>query len=345
MAELGRRRDLPALLDRYVPLGPDQAAVRLGVRRADFDHAVKLGWIVPTGSVEIDFKRQGGITTVPLYSAEDVALLPVVRPYVDWRAVYAVADGRRSPLAAFTPVVRGQDRVQLGDIARMARVGRAAAAARRRRYPDFPAPAGGTELRPLFDRPAVVAWLLAQDKIGVPVAMPAGTLTLVCSGRGAARFRLDGPWLELADDTEGQDQLSGWTTDTDADELAELAAGEFGASTSRLTVPGSGPVAVLGEVRVIERYRSGAGGLRITLAWPARLRGAAGERPAGGVIRQAVPYAGPADACPCRRQDCGGLVPAPRCEEYGDAAVPVMEWHPGGGSRCAQLHTRSLTRR
>lgn len=36
VAALARRRDLPVLLDRYVPLGPDQAAVRLGVRRVDF---------------------------------------------------------------------------------------------------------------------------------------------------------------------------------------------------------------------------------------------------------------------------------------------------------------------
>ncbi|MFI8326973.1 hypothetical protein [Streptomyces sp. NPDC085529] len=36
-AALARRRDLPALLDRHVLLGPDQAAVRLGVRRTDFD--------------------------------------------------------------------------------------------------------------------------------------------------------------------------------------------------------------------------------------------------------------------------------------------------------------------
>ncbi len=43
VAALGRRRDLPALLDRQVPLGPDQAAVRLGVRRTDFDQVVRLG--------------------------------------------------------------------------------------------------------------------------------------------------------------------------------------------------------------------------------------------------------------------------------------------------------------
>ncbi|MFI8345249.1 hypothetical protein ACIF8W_35050 [Streptomyces sp. NPDC085639] len=43
MAALARRRDLPALLDRHVPLGPDQAAVRLGVRRTDVDQAVGSG--------------------------------------------------------------------------------------------------------------------------------------------------------------------------------------------------------------------------------------------------------------------------------------------------------------
>ncbi|MBT2469914.1 hypothetical protein J7E97_19030 [Streptomyces sp. ISL-66] len=60
-------------LDRHVSLGPDQAARRLGVRRADFDHiAGRLGWLSPVGSVEIDYKRPGGVTTVPLYSAESV---------------------------------------------------------------------------------------------------------------------------------------------------------------------------------------------------------------------------------------------------------------------------------
>ncbi|MFI1068251.1 hypothetical protein [Streptomyces spororaveus] len=40
VAALCRRRDLPALLDQHVPLGPDQAAVRLGVRRSDFTDRV-----------------------------------------------------------------------------------------------------------------------------------------------------------------------------------------------------------------------------------------------------------------------------------------------------------------
>ncbi|MGE7390864.1 hypothetical protein ACQKM2_35855 [Streptomyces sp. NPDC004126] len=85
VATLARRRDLPALLDRHVPLGPDQAAHRLGVRRVDFDAVVCLGWVAPVGSVTVDYKHHGGVTVVPLHSAEEVALLPVVRLLVDGR--------------------------------------------------------------------------------------------------------------------------------------------------------------------------------------------------------------------------------------------------------------------
>ncbi|MFD3536243.1 hypothetical protein [Streptomyces sp. NPDC058664] len=59
-ATLARRRDLPALLDRHVPLGPDQAARRLGVRRAEWDQVVRLGWIAPVSTVTIDYKRARG---------------------------------------------------------------------------------------------------------------------------------------------------------------------------------------------------------------------------------------------------------------------------------------------
>ncbi|OKK15680.1 hypothetical protein AMK16_27770 [Streptomyces sp. CB00455] len=58
----------PALLDRHVHLGPDQAAVRLGVRRTDWDQVVRLGWVSPVAPVDVDYKRRGGVTTVPLYS-------------------------------------------------------------------------------------------------------------------------------------------------------------------------------------------------------------------------------------------------------------------------------------
>ncbi|MEU7068135.1 hypothetical protein [Streptomyces sp. NPDC046161] len=87
--------------------------------------------------------------------------------------------------------------------------------------------------------------------------------------------------------------------------MAEPTAGEFAAALRRLTVPGIGPLAVMGEVRMAERFRSGSGGLRLTLAWPA---GAASAGP-GGAERHAVGYAGPGEGGACERRNCGGLVP------------------------------------
>ncbi|MFE5678969.1 hypothetical protein ACFQ7B_12235 [Streptomyces erythrochromogenes] len=272
VAALARRRDLPAVLDRHVPLGPDQAAMRLGVRRTDFDQVVRLGRLAPVATVEIDVKRQGGVTTVPLYDAQEIALLEVVRPAVDWRAVRTTAAGRRSPLAALTPLVPGEDRVLLAEVARIAQVGRAAVVNWRRRHDDFPTPVAGTSVHPLFDRRAVVAWLLAHDKIEVPTGPTLATLVVAGAGGASHRFRLDDPWLALTDDASGEDTLSGWSTDDDADAIGALEAGEFGASLCRLTAPGTGPLAVPGMVRVIDRFRSGSGGLRLTLAWPAGLR-------------------------------------------------------------------------
>ncbi|WP_243741208.1 hypothetical protein [Streptomyces sp. 8K308] len=43
--DLCRRGDLAELVAANSPLGPDQAAERLGVRRTDFDHMRRLGWI------------------------------------------------------------------------------------------------------------------------------------------------------------------------------------------------------------------------------------------------------------------------------------------------------------
>ncbi|MFF9691317.1 hypothetical protein [Streptomyces sp. NPDC014623] len=341
VATLARRRDLPALLDRHVPLGPDQAARRLGVRRTDWDQVVRLGWIAPTGTVEINYKRHGGWTTVPLYSAEDVALLPITRPSVDWHALRTLAPGRRSPLAALDPLGPGPegDTVFLAEAARIAGVGRAAVVNWRRRHDDFPDPVAGTDVHPRFARSAVVSWLLAHDKIAVPAGVPSATLVLWSDQAAERRFRLDDPVLELAD----EDRLSGWTTDNAADTLAALTADGSGdgVSVRRLTAPGTPPLAVPGRVRVTERYRAGSGGLRITLAWPAGLRGTAaprtGTRPTGGLIRHAVPYPAPGEACRCERQACGGLAPAPYCTEHGRTAEPVMEWHPAGGVRCAHL--------
>ncbi|WP_202868906.1 N-6 DNA methylase [Kribbella antibiotica] len=49
-------------------------------------------------------------------------------------------------------------------IARMTNVGRAAVSNWRARYPDFPQPVGGTELRPTFSRAEVEAWLVSTGK-------------------------------------------------------------------------------------------------------------------------------------------------------------------------------------
>ncbi|WP_328765454.1 hypothetical protein [Streptomyces sp. NBC_00272] len=325
VAALARRRDLPALLDRHVPLGPDQAARRLGVRRTDFDLIVgRLGWLAAVASVDVDYKHHGGVTRVPLYDAQEIALLEVVRPSVDWRAVRTVAAGRRSPLAGLPPAAPDGDRVFLAEVARIARVGRAAVVNWRRRYPDFPDPVAGTDVHPQFDRREVVAWLLAHDKIEVPTGPTIASLVLAGSHGATHRFRLDAPWLALADDAADEDCLSGWSTDADADALAELAARSSGASLRQLTAPGTGPLAVLGEVRVIDRFRSGAGGLRVTLAWPASLRGAASSaRPEGGVVRHGVRYMASGASCGYERHDCGGLV--------------LVSWCPGARSTGTRL--------
>ncbi|MFD9338303.1 hypothetical protein ACFWBF_28460 [Streptomyces sp. NPDC060028] len=78
---------------------------------------------------------------------------------MDWRPVHTARPGRRSPLAAFDPLVRGQDGVLLAEAGRIAWVGWAAVVNWRRRHGDFPAPEGGTDVQPKFDRRAVVAWL------------------------------------------------------------------------------------------------------------------------------------------------------------------------------------------
>ncbi|MFB8043131.1 hypothetical protein ACFC8F_17795 [Streptomyces hydrogenans] len=67
----------------------------------------------------------------------------------------------------------GEDLVLLAEAARIAGVGRAAVVNWRRRHAGFPDPVRGTAAHPEFDRRAIVAWLLAHDKIAVPTALPA----------------------------------------------------------------------------------------------------------------------------------------------------------------------------
>ncbi|MFJ5099338.1 hypothetical protein [Streptomyces sp. NPDC088557] len=183
--QLARRRDLAAVLDRHVPLGPDQAARRLGVRRTDLDHLVRLGYLTPTRTTTVRYPAaQGGPTTIPLYNAQDVALLDTVRPHIDWDAVRATPPGRRSLLASLDPVTPDTDHVGLDDIALITGVRRTTTASWRRR-PGFPPATGGTPTRPTYAHRAAVAWLLTHGKLTVPAA-PAQTNPRRPPGAGPA---------------------------------------------------------------------------------------------------------------------------------------------------------------
>ncbi|MDX3540238.1 hypothetical protein PV721_39235 [Streptomyces sp. MB09-01] len=203
---LARRRDLPALLDRHVPLGPDQAARRLGVRRADFDAAVRLGFLSPVGTVEVDYKSHGGWTTVPLYSAQDVALLPLVWPLVDWQAVATVRPGRRSPLAALTPLVPGEDRVLLAEVGGSQgwagprpRTGAAGTTTSRRRW------AVRRRARSLTEpRSFPGCWPTARSPYPRRPRLPPWSSPEQAAVRAV---RLEDPHLLLADDAEDEDRL------------------------------------------------------------------------------------------------------------------------------------------
>jgi hypothetical protein len=76
----------------------DDAAGRLGVRRTDFDHLVRLGWIVAVAWGRGPFTANRGTPDVPLYRAGDLTAL-LSEPGIDWDAVRAVHKGGKSPLA------------------------------------------------------------------------------------------------------------------------------------------------------------------------------------------------------------------------------------------------------
>lgn len=96
-----RREDLAALVAADTPLGPEQAAARLGVRRSDFDHLVRLGWIRSPQAVEVAFgTSRAGAVSIALYTTADVDSVLTAHPEIDWAQLRAVGKGRRSPLAA-----------------------------------------------------------------------------------------------------------------------------------------------------------------------------------------------------------------------------------------------------
>ncbi|MFJ6753287.1 hypothetical protein ACIQNI_34710 [Streptomyces sp. NPDC091266] len=95
------RADLAELVAANTPLGPDQAARRLSVRRTDFDHMLRLGWIRPADSVEVRFgTSRAGAVDVALFRTSDIDGLPTAHPEIGWDTLRAVQKGQRSPLAA-----------------------------------------------------------------------------------------------------------------------------------------------------------------------------------------------------------------------------------------------------
>ncbi|MEW1551479.1 hypothetical protein [Streptomyces tsukubensis] len=104
VAAIAARPGLAELLAPLAPLGPDQAAERLGVRRSDWDHMVRLGWVKPAEWAEVRFgTSRAGAVDVPIYRAGVVDSIPAAHPEVDWPALRSVGKGRRSPLAALSP--------------------------------------------------------------------------------------------------------------------------------------------------------------------------------------------------------------------------------------------------
>ncbi|MCX5195699.1 hypothetical protein OOK31_17610 [Streptomyces sp. NBC_00249] len=75
--------------------------------RVDFDVLVKPGSNSPVASVDTDSKRQGGITTVALDSAGEVALLP------GWTGRRCT---RSPPVTAHRPVLRAASMSMAGSI-------------------------------------------------------------------------------------------------------------------------------------------------------------------------------------------------------------------------------------
>lgn len=103
VAKLCLRKDIWDLIDAETPLGPDQSASRLRIRRADWDHIVRLGWIKPAQWRKVQFgTSKAGAVDVPIYRSADVDEIPHKHKSVDWEQLRSLGKGQRSPLAKLT---------------------------------------------------------------------------------------------------------------------------------------------------------------------------------------------------------------------------------------------------
>ncbi|MCF6521758.1 N-6 DNA methylase [Streptomyces sp. JJ36] len=126
--------------------------------------------------------------------------------------------------------------VTAAEVSRIAGVTRATVSNWRRRHPDFPAPAGGTESSPLYDLRAVRAWLEARGHVAA--ASPAEELRTVLRlhpGGGCAATRALP--LVLAAAHRDEDELTAWAGLPEAELTAEARKAATGLAG---TVPGAG---------------------------------------------------------------------------------------------------------
>ncbi|GAA2639781.1 hypothetical protein GCM10010425_50120 [Streptomyces spororaveus] len=129
--------------------------------------------------------------------------------------------------------------VNLSQIARTARVGRAAVANWRRLHDDFPRPVGGTETSPVFLLAAAEQWLRTHDRIPQPPSEPAPPRLPATVTFGNGRIvTIYGPELHTA---------PAWNGDADEEAFSGfLDPGRDGipwpTASARIDLPGAAPL-------------------------------------------------------------------------------------------------------
>ncbi|MFJ4873382.1 hypothetical protein [Streptomyces sp. NPDC088757] len=95
VAEVRGREDLTKLVAADTPLGPEQAAACLRVRRVEFDRMVEFTWIRAAKCAEMKFgTSRAEAAVVPLYRTADVDALPATHPEADWAELRQAGKGR-----------------------------------------------------------------------------------------------------------------------------------------------------------------------------------------------------------------------------------------------------------
>lgn len=87
----------------------DEAAEYLRIRRSDFDHLTRSGWLEAVTHVHSSWQRRREAPAVPLYRTGDLDVL-LEHPAIDWCAVRAAPRGRPSPLARLNARAGGVNR-------------------------------------------------------------------------------------------------------------------------------------------------------------------------------------------------------------------------------------------